>query len=107
LQKEDGIRDGHVTGVQTCALPILRRNVVMIKNHREPRKCTEAFAADARSEVHALQIDRDGADQTDAVETEFDAAPGAKLLQHLHVVQNASGGFAGGSPEPFGVAMAV
>src|SRR5207253_6790678 len=22
---EDGIRDGHVTGVQTCALPILRR----------------------------------------------------------------------------------
>src|SRR5690625_7666154 len=24
LQAEDGIRDGHVTGVQTCALPILR-----------------------------------------------------------------------------------
>src|SRR5207253_7742765 len=23
LQAEDGIRDGHVTGVQTCALPIL------------------------------------------------------------------------------------
>src|SRR5690625_1319534 len=23
-QAEDGIRDGHVTGVQTCALPILR-----------------------------------------------------------------------------------
>src|SRR5690625_7466758 len=25
FQAEDGIRDGHVTGVQTCALPILRR----------------------------------------------------------------------------------
>src|SRR5207253_1368682 len=25
LQAEDGIRDGHVTGVQTCALPICRR----------------------------------------------------------------------------------
>src|SRR5207253_3548942 len=25
---EDGIRDGHVTGVQTCALPILRREAV-------------------------------------------------------------------------------
>src|SRR5439155_13597396 len=25
FQAEDGIRDGHVTGVQTCALPILPR----------------------------------------------------------------------------------
>src|SRR5690625_8021154 len=24
FQAEDGIRDGHVTGVQTCALPILK-----------------------------------------------------------------------------------
>src|SRR5439155_9246220 len=24
FQAEDGIRDGHVTGVQTCALPIFR-----------------------------------------------------------------------------------
>src|SRR5215208_7459081 len=29
FQAEDGIRDGHVTGVQTCALPILvRENIV-------------------------------------------------------------------------------
>src|SRR5207253_6923078 len=26
FQAEDGIRDGHVTGVQTCALPISRRS---------------------------------------------------------------------------------
>src|SRR6266571_4991420 len=26
FQAEDGIRDGHVTGVQTCALPILARS---------------------------------------------------------------------------------
>src|SRR5690625_7553519 len=25
FQAEDGIRDGHVTGVQTCALPILEK----------------------------------------------------------------------------------
>src|SRR5690625_5619022 len=25
FQAEDGIRDGHVTGVQTCALPISRK----------------------------------------------------------------------------------
>src|SRR5437870_11587458 len=28
FQAEDGIRDGHVTGVQTCALPILSAWVV-------------------------------------------------------------------------------
>src|SRR5437660_8027960 len=27
FQAEDGIRDGHVTGVQTCALPIFQRQV--------------------------------------------------------------------------------
>src|SRR5439155_7904382 len=27
FQAEDGIRDGHVTGVQTCALPILSAQV--------------------------------------------------------------------------------
>src|SRR6266702_8199270 len=29
FQAEDGIRDGHVTGVQTCALPICGRGIVM------------------------------------------------------------------------------
>src|SRR5207253_3729771 len=35
---EDGIRDGHVTGVQTCALPIftLRPANVPCKDHRFP-----------------------------------------------------------------------
>src|SRR5207253_8724418 len=28
---EDGIRDGHVTGVQTCALPILKAAAEMVK----------------------------------------------------------------------------
>src|SRR6266508_5030180 len=30
FQAEDGIRVGHVTGVQTCALPILRRGIVVV-----------------------------------------------------------------------------
>src|SRR5690625_7412896 len=30
FQAEDGIRDGHVTGVQTCALPILASTKVTI-----------------------------------------------------------------------------
>src|SRR5947209_17754116 len=32
FQAEDGIRDIGVTGVQTCALPILRRRSVMKRN---------------------------------------------------------------------------
>src|SRR5439155_16656826 len=30
FQAEDGIRDGHVTGVQTCALPILAATACLI-----------------------------------------------------------------------------
>src|SRR5437660_5937694 len=30
FQAEDGIRDGHVTGVQTCALPIYIRQLLFV-----------------------------------------------------------------------------
>src|SRR5690625_5817726 len=33
FQTEDGIRDGHVTGVQTCALPILENEVLRYLNN--------------------------------------------------------------------------
>src|SRR5690625_7293970 len=33
---EDGIRDGHVTGVQTCALPISGGNVSVISTGWDP-----------------------------------------------------------------------
>src|SRR5439155_4945850 len=36
-QAEDGIRDGHVTGVQTCALPILLPPVGDARNELGPR----------------------------------------------------------------------
>src|SRR5438876_1887706 len=42
FQAEDGIRDGRVTGVQTCALPILKA--------REQRE----FAGGGRSSLHAV-----------------------------------------------------
>src|SRR5207253_8155837 len=32
FQAEDGIRDGHVTGVQTCALPIFSRHTIWGSN---------------------------------------------------------------------------
>src|SRR5690606_39663816 len=35
FQAEDGIRDFHVTGVQTCALPISLKDHLEIINHKE------------------------------------------------------------------------
>src|SRR5690606_40676479 len=37
FQAEDGIRDFHVTGVQTCALPISRRVELLAGGPRVPR----------------------------------------------------------------------
>src|SRR5690625_8015616 len=58
FQAEDGIRDGHVTGVQTCALPILFRNgepfeqgrmeleqIIGRLDHRAADRVTESMAA--------------------------------------------------------------
>src|SRR5439155_11498911 len=44
FQAEDGIRDGHVTGVQTCALPIS-------EPHQIPYGATRHAAANPREEV--------------------------------------------------------
>src|SRR5439155_16009825 len=40
FQAEDGIRDGHVTGVQTCALPIsgARRSALPDRSRRAPAR---------------------------------------------------------------------
>src|SRR6266702_643747 len=38
FQAEDGIRDGHVTGVQTCALPILREVESLPEFHKWVKK---------------------------------------------------------------------
>src|SRR5207253_4870699 len=61
FQAEDGIRDGHVTGVQTCALPILRDHGAVVADipnraltddapvYRRPMS-EPAYIKDARSE---------------------------------------------------------
>src|SRR5690606_40414848 len=38
FQAEDGIRDFHVTGVQTCALPICRGSAGRRRGHRDRRR---------------------------------------------------------------------
>src|SRR5215510_16147978 len=67
FQAEDGIRDGHVTGVQTCALPIWRmrsrgaRARVSQRSRRQgvPR-CIRAAARDRKSVVEGKSVDLGG-----------------------------------------------
>src|SRR5690606_39792629 len=47
FQAEDGIRDFHVTGVQTCALPIL--TAVRPETTRTSRPCAPTAGAEAPS----------------------------------------------------------
>src|SRR5207253_3796863 len=54
FQAEDGIRDGHVTGVQTCALPIFRRR-------RECLGCQRRFTTYERvEEILPMVVKKDG-----------------------------------------------
>src|SRR5690348_17832653 len=53
FQAEDGIRDGRVTGVQTCALPILSR-------HLKSEADAAAFQAEIALERSGLGYDIDG-----------------------------------------------
>src|SRR5690606_41047754 len=56
FQAEDGIRDFHVTGVQTCALPILVRasTTTMEKNSRRVPSPQAATAADPNPATSAV-----------------------------------------------------
>src|SRR5439155_6392176 len=54
FQAEDGIRDGHVTGVQTCALPIC---------HEEPHEGERVADLGARPVKLGDGVERPGAGQ--------------------------------------------
>src|SRR5690625_2905642 len=57
FQAEDGIRDGHVTGVQTCALPILSVRCLMWPMPRADSSATRYFvSASQRSAVYGCPI---------------------------------------------------
>src|SRR5690625_7554351 len=62
FQAEDGIRDGHVTGVQTCALPICRFPVA-VPSSRPRTRCSgcsnyATVATVILPRVHGLEIGR-------------------------------------------------
>src|SRR5690606_16011875 len=63
FQAEDGIRDFHVTGVQTCALPILgiikfahSKTIHMISSIKEHIEKVKAFSTDQLEEVERFRI---------------------------------------------------
>src|SRR5207253_5373990 len=72
FQAEDGIRDGHVTGVQTCALPICHlddlraADLVVLVLHPDPEDGLGGLAGldDVIRGAPGL-IDRDGEANTD------------------------------------------
>src|SRR5690625_6861302 len=63
FQAEDGIRDGHVTGVQTCALPIYRQREAitgyldelrsLLGQDPAPNEQMLARVAEVEEELHA------------------------------------------------------
>src|SRR5690606_39793910 len=60
FQAEDGIRDFHVTGVQTCALPISTHT--QITSHLRPGELRDGAALAARDQMlRALNDEHEGA----------------------------------------------
>src|SRR5438309_8543695 len=49
FQAEDGIRDGTVTGVQTCALPISSRSRIASPRSRRRARCPSRYSGGIRS----------------------------------------------------------
>src|SRR5207253_7641757 len=63
FQAEDGIRDGHVTGVQTCALPIYRDGQnQQVERHADFQIIAESIAAWAV--YHQIRLITDGRGET-------------------------------------------
>src|SRR5437870_11896680 len=51
FQAEDGIRDGHVTGVQTCALPISPAGTTSMPPHRRRRSAARTTSPTVPSDA--------------------------------------------------------
>src|SRR5699024_12094480 len=61
FQAEDGIRDRNVTGVQTCALPILLARTGVALNDVDIIELNEAFSAQSLAVLRELGLPDDAA----------------------------------------------
>src|SRR5439155_5922737 len=66
FQAEDGIRDGHVTGVQTCALPISPRLVREVGARKALAHLSD-LADQARRDASAIELFLENQAQSDTV----------------------------------------
>src|SRR4051794_41839680 len=92
FQAEDGIRDGRVTGVQTCALPILRRSTWASRSGRRsstPTRTRSSRPSWRRSRSEERRVGKEGGSRRgpEALKEKRHAegAPaGAKKQRDLH-----------------------
>src|SRR5439155_463329 len=73
FQAEDGIRDGHVTGVQTCALPISMTDISSSGRRRSP---LGGAAKEPRTKERTRSGKDEGADRRQSAQTAW-ASPKA------------------------------
>src|SRR5438876_6029409 len=70
FQAEDGIRDGRVTGVQTCALPISRVRAVLRRSERPPSRGELIRVGDVELDLPRMRVTVAGR-AVDLTATEF------------------------------------
>src|SRR5439155_18227594 len=90
FQAEDGIRDGHVTGVQTCALPILFtrspcRNVNTVLR-RQPRSSSTTRCVRSRATRQA-RLERDAPPVAASAAATTSSGGSAIVASCAHVAQ--------------------
>src|SRR5690625_7926467 len=91
FQAEDGIRDGHVTGVQTCALPICRWLGTLGTSVRESVDIIRAQGAEPAAVLIALdRMERAGADTQ--VETHSAEVGRASCRERVKITEEAEVG---------------
>src|SRR5439155_11504793 len=60
IQAEDGIRDGHVTGVQTCALPIWKRETGNVETRQQCQQVVRVLTDLREPHPNGGQVSRIG-----------------------------------------------
>src|SRR5688500_11357349 len=102
MRKWNALLRGAVAEIQITRQRRRGSKLMMIKNHRQSRKRSQRFAADAGGEIYAREINRCSADRADAIETQLHVVLARDAFQLREIVKDASGRFAVRAPHPVG-----
>src|SRR5690625_6570401 len=89
FQAEDGIRDGHVTGVQTCALPILELHLDRQLAERRIFPAIDLLRSGTRKEE--LLVSQDHLDKTWAIRKTMQEIGRASCRERAEAAEVAEG----------------